>query len=238
MKNLTIITLCIVPCILYNTNIFSINTLTFFLRPYPEIEMLEAAKIAARKIQTPGKLAKYMMTSSPYDNLVEGIFSSYAGYLSVSDPNGQTTFPLRHYKPYMYYLITPEIFPVIMFGNTIHHWELIPTAPASFFKIEKKKDEDLNEYYWQVTQLPLPEDKIISKKAVIIFAKPNNIYVPEGIIPTTDNPQLILPDLYVKKSISKVPEALYVLTLRQFFAPPTKGYQHEALRHIVQMAEW
>ena len=238
MKNLTVITLCIVPCILHNTNILSLNSLSFFLRPYPEIEIQEAAKIAGHKIQTPGKLAKYMMPSPIDNHLVRGIFSSYAGYLSVSDTSGQTTFPLRHNKPYTYYLITPEIFPVIMFGNTVHHWELMPKNPASLFKVEKTKDEELNEYYWQVTQIPLPEDKIISKKAVIIFADPSKIYVPEGITPTQDNPQLILPDVYVKKSIAKAPEALYVLTIRQFFAPPTKGYQHEALRHIVQMAEW
>lgn len=238
MKNLTIITICIVPCILYNTNIFSIHTLSFFLRPYPEIEVQDAANIAQHKIQTPGKLAKYMMPRSAYDDLIGGIFSSYAGYLAVSDPNGQTTFPLRHNKPVTYYLITPIIFPVIMFGNTIDHWELVPQVPARLFKVEKKKDEELKEYYWQVTQKPLPQDKIISKRAIIIFAKPSKIYLPEGITPTTDNPQLVLPDLYVKKGITKVQEALYVLTIRQFFAPPTKGYQHEPLRHIVQMAEW
>ena len=81
MKNLTIITLCIVPCILYNTNIFSIGTLSFFMRPYPDIEMQDAAKIASRKIQTPGKLAKYMMPQFTDQQLVGGIFSSYAGYL-------------------------------------------------------------------------------------------------------------------------------------------------------------
>ena len=105
-------------------------------------------------------------------------------------------------------------------------------------KVEKNKDEELNEYYWQVTQVPLPEDKIISNKTVIVFANPSKIYIPEGITPTQDNPQLILPDLYVKKSIAKMEEALYVLTIRQFFAPPARGYQHEALRHVIQMAEW
>lgn len=236
MKNLTIITICIVPCILYNTTIFSINTLSFFMRTYPDIDMQEAAHSASRKIQKPGKLAKYMNT---WDNtLVSGIFSSYAGYLAVSDPNGQVSFPLRHSKPVTYYVVTPEIFPVIMFGNTINHWELIKNKPAHVYKLEKKKDEELNEYYWETTQLPLPEDKKISKKAVIIFANPNKVYIPEGITPTKEFPQLILPDIYIKKGLSKVPEALYVLTIRQFFAPPVKGYQHEPLKHITQMAEW
>lgn len=238
MKNLSIITVCIVPCILYNTKILSINTLNFFMKPYPEIEMQEAARIATGKIQTPGKLAKYMMASTIPESLVGGIFSSYAGFLSVSDPNGRVTFPLRHTKPVCYYLVTPEIFPMIMFGNTIHHWQLVPKQPASLYKLIKKKDEELNEYYWEVTQLPLPEDKIISKKAVIIFANPSKVHIPEGITPTHENPQLVLPDIYIKKSISKVPEALYVLTIRQFFASPTKGYQHESLKHMVQMAEW
>lgn len=208
------------------------------MRAYPDIEIEEAAKIAQTKIQSPGKLAKYMMPSSMHDPVVEGIFSSYAGFLAVSNSTGQTTFPLRHFKPVAYYLVTPEIFPVIMFGNTIYRWELMPKAPASLFKLEKKKDEDLNEYYWQVTKLPLREDKKISNKTVIIFANPSKIYIPEGITPTKDNPQLVLPDIYVKKSLHKIPEALYVLTIRQFFAKLPKAYQHEALRHIVQLSEW
>lgn len=237
MKNLTIITICIVPCILYNTTIFSINTLSFFMRPYPDYDLQEAANTVSHKIQKPGKLVKYMNNAFDHQ-LVGGIFSSYAGFLAASDPNGQVSFPLRHSKPVTYYLVTPEIFPIIMFGNTIHHWELIPNKPATLYKLEKKKDEELNEYYWKTTQLPLPEDKKISKKAVIIFANPSKVYIPEGITPTKDSPQLILPDIYIKKSISKVPEALYVLTIRQFFAPPVKAYQHEPLKHIMQMAEW
>jgi hypothetical protein len=207
------------------------------MRPYPDIDLQEAANMVSKKIQKPGKLAKYM-SQSIESKLVRGIFSSYAGFLVVSDTNGQVTFPRRHSKPVTYYLVTPEIFPVIMFGNTIDHWELIAKQPANLYKLEKKKDEELNEYYWQTTQIPLPEDKMISKKTVIIFANPNKLYIPEGITPTSDNPQFILPNIYVKKSISKIPEALYVLTIRQFFAPPTKGYQHEALRHIVQMTPW
>jgi hypothetical protein len=237
MKNLTLITLCIVPCILYNTNILSINSLSFFMRPYPDFDLQGAAAIVSKKIQKPGKLTKYMASS--FDgNIVSGIFSSYAGFLTASDQNGQTSFPLRHSKLVTYYLVTPEVFPVIMFGNTVHHWELISKQPANLYKIEKKKDEELDEYYWEVTQMQLPKDKKISKKAVIIFANPHKVYIPEGITPTSDSSQLILPDIYIKKSISKIPEALYVLTIRQFFAPPAKGYQHESLKHIVQMTEW
>lgn len=237
MKNLTIITLCIVPCILCNTNIFAINTLSFFIRPYPDIDTQQAAHTVAHKIQTPGKLAKYMMPHIEDDSVIGGIFSTYAGYLSYSDPDGKTSFPLRHNEPLTYYLITPEIFPVMMFGNTIDRWDIIKDVPASLFKVEKKKDEDLGEYYWQVTAMPLPEDKKIAKRTVVVFAKPSNIYIPEGVTPISNNSQMILPDLYVKKNISKAQEALYVLTIKQFFAPLTKGYQHEPLRHIVQMTE-
>jgi len=237
MKKLVIITLCIVPCILQNTKIFSINTINFFMHPYPEIEIQKAAQSVEQKIKNPEKLAKYSLTSSFYNPIVEGIFSSYAGYLLASGNNGQTTFPRRHYEPILYYLVTPRIFPVIMFGNTIHHWELMPEVPAKMYKLEKKLDEDLLEHYWQISQVPLPENKVISKKTIIIFANPEKIYIPEGITPTLDSAQLILPDIYVKKSLAKVREALYILTIRQFFAKPTTGYKHEPLNHIKQLAE-
>jgi hypothetical protein len=237
MRKFIIITFCIVPCILHNTKLFSPNTINFFMRSYPDLEIQAAAHAAEQKIKNPEKLAKYSMTSSFYNPIIEGIFSSYAGYLVASGNNGQITFPLRHNKPVMYYLVTPQIFPVIMFGNTIHHWELVPHIPAKLYKVEKKLDEELMEHYWEVSQVPLPENKIISKKAIIIFANPEKIYIPEGITPTRDDPQLVLPDVYVKKSLAKVREALYILTIRHFFSKPTTDYKHEPLRHIKQIAE-
>ncbi len=237
MKRLFLATVCSVPCILYNTTNLCVNTVTFFLCPYPSVAREEAAKLVASKLGKPGKLAKYTMTSGlDGASSVGGIFSTYAGYLAASDFNGRTTFPLRHDKPKFYLLITSQIFPVIMFGVTIHHWERVADVPAALYEVERKKDEETSSYYWQMKKIPLPEEKNISKKAIVIFADPRKIYVPEGITPTSDNSHLVLPDIYVKKALAKVPNALYVLTIRNFFSTTGSLHQESPLRHITHVS--
>jgi len=64
-----------------------------------------------------------------------------------------------------------------------------------------------------------------------LFEKPSHIYVPllEGIEPTTKNPNLILPTIYIKKHTSKLDTALEVLTFREFFSGLSKLYKKEPL---------
>lgn len=230
MQKKFLITLCI-ACLLCIPKNYCIHTITFFMVPFTELDKQQAASIAQEKLNNPAKLASSIMPHVDDESLVAGIFSTYAGSIAISDPDGMTTFPLLHDKPIVYFLITRKITPVIMGGNTIDHWQLVDKTPAELYKVERKKDVDLNEVFWNVTKEKLPENKKISRKAIIIFANPEKIIVPLGITPTKETPNLILPDIYVKKSLTKIHDALFVLTMKHFFAPVTKLYKHEPMKH-------
>lgn len=231
MKNFQTIITCIVPCILYNTTIMCTATFTFFMEPYPIIDAQQAAQATSAKIKKVGNLTKYLSAQDANQTLISGIFSTYWGYLAASDLNGKTVYPNKNRPPELFYLlVTPQLFPIIMFGNTIDRWQIVPDVPAQLYKIERKKDEELNEFYWQTSKEPLPENMKISKKTITIFARPDKIYIPEGVTPTTSNIQMCLPTIYIKKGLAKMKNALFVLTIRNFFAPIRAQYKLEPLQ--------
>lgn len=206
--------------------------ITLFLREYPADT--ESAQSMVNKMSKPGKIARYRAHDITHQPLVAGIFSTYAGYLEVSSYNGQLTFPRRHDKPLIYLAITPRITPMIMFANTIHHWEFEPSAPAALFICERKKDEKTALYFWDMKNIPLPDNNIIPLESLVIIAKPQNFYVPTGITLTHETPNLLLPDIYVKKGINKLTHSLYVLNLTHFFSPEQFMYKKEPTRYLFQ----
>ncbi len=236
MKINIIIIALIVPLLGYKAKTFCASQpiMTLFMKPYPVDDAEKQAKVVTKKLKNPEKFASYLVPDFGAESVVGGIFSTYHGYLGVSDFQGQTTFPLQHEKTIVYYLITPKIFPVIMFGNTVHHWEIIRELPTALYKLEQKKEEELNQYYWQVSKEPLPENNIISRKAIVIFADPKKIYVPEGITPVENSPHNILPPVYIKRGLAKAHNVFYVLSIRQFFQPASQIFMHDALRKIIR----
>jgi hypothetical protein len=65
---------------------------------------------------------------------------------------------------------------------------------------------------------------IIKPSTIIIFADPESIIVPTGTILTTNQPNLVLPDLYVKDEIVLNQRSLYLMNIKQFFGPTTSIY--------------
>lgn len=206
--------------------------ITLFLREYPND--VNHAQAVVNKLNKPGKIAQYKTKQISNQPTVAGIFSTYAGYLTASSYNGQITFPRKHDKPLLYLVITPIITPIIMFANTIHHWQLEPTIPAALFTCERKNDETTGLAFWEVKQLAQPENNIIPLQALVLIAKPQNFYVPEGVTVTHETENLLLPDVYVKKGINKLKNALYILDLSHFFSPEQFLYKKELLNYQFQ----
>lgn len=160
-----------------------------------------------------------------------GLFSTYAGYLAISDINGQIIFPRKTIKPSLNLLITDKVSPVFMLGNTIAYWQIDKDAQAKMYTIERKFDNQTQSYFWDVNEQESPKNNIIPLHTIIIFANPENIYVPTGITLTDDNPQLFLPNIYVKKEFAKVNNALFVLNIKPFFETLKKLYKISPLAH-------
>lgn len=213
--------------------------ITFFLKPYPYPANADAdnTQEIIKSIRNTGSMAL-----QKFKNFIEnshlnvGILATYSGYLAVSDFNGQITFPHKLEEPNLRLLVTNRLVPIIMFANTIHHWEIEPEVPAEMYSIERKENEETKLLYWEVAKIPLPEDRRIPLDTIIIIAKPKYVYVPLGATLTNTNPQLILPNIYIKKGITRLGNALYTLNIRHFFGPVRFSYKKEAASYQQQIA--
>lgn len=204
--------------------------ITMFMKPYMAITHQDDADYISKKLKKPGKIAKMNIKNLSRSPLIKGIISTYAGYVAMSNYDGQTSFPKKHALPMLYLLITNKITPILMAGNTIHHWEI--AGSAQMYKVERLHNNTEDLYYWNVEEVPLPEDKRIPLEAITIIAKPDRIYVPQGITLTDNNTNFVLPTIYVKKGINTNANALYMLNVRQFFGHTHPTYKKGTNRYL------
>lgn len=196
---------------------FGESKITFYLKPYPLANDSAEQKRVSNKMQKPNYIAKQALKSTLEHSVGAGIYSLYAGYLGISNDNGQTTFPRKHTEPLVKIIVTAKATPVTMIGNTVHHWEIQQDTPAQMFSLERKKDAETGLYIWECIEEELPNDRVVPREGIIIFVKPKNIYIPTGVTVTTDSEHLILPDFYLKRSAEVANNALYILNLKHFF---------------------
>jgi len=233
-----IIILCILTPFVYNRNVECSHTIIINLFPYPDNS--DALRLT-QKIQQPGKIAKYTLHNTfARGPVVGGIFATYAGYLTTSSPDGIITFPLKHVEPEFELVVTPSIAPVIMLGRTVSHWELIPSLPVQWYHAKRYHDEENDIYYWDINEKnreDFPENNILPLDTIVLFSKPDKIYVAEGVTPTTRNPQLVLPPIYIKRNKFKIQQALLVLDIRNLFSGVDYEYKREPKALVRQVEE-
>lgn len=235
MKNAYLCTILPLFCVFIKLN--ADHVITMFMEPYPLLPESAEAQHLMHKLKKPGKIAKERLKSLGTNPTNKGILSTYAGFLAMSNNDGQTTFARKHVLPVIYLLITNKITPVMMAGNTIHHWEIEQNTPAKMYKMERLHDESEEVYYWLVQEVPLPANNRIPLESITVLAKPKHIYVPEGITLAQNSPNLILPSIYIKKGIKINTNALYMLNLRQFFGQLYPIFQKKVARYLSQIQE-
>lgn len=225
--------LFIVACFSYYPSTSADNLLTFFLSPYPQLLKQDQCDEALANITQPGRLAEYCVYGILDKDIISGIFATYAGYLATSDDIGQITFPLLHTKPTVNVLVTNRLTPIMMLGNTLHHWELEKGVPAAMYAFDKEFDEATQLSFWNAHPVELPQNGHIPVDTVVILAKPHYIYIAEGITPIEQpGPHYILPTMYVKKGINLAAHALYMLNLNNFYAPIKDMYKQGQARYL------
>lgn len=149
---------------------------------------------------------------------VAGMWATYAGYLNASDPfGGKIVFPRKQKNPVFDIVVTQKVEPVVLGARTVHHWQLFPNTPAKAYKIERMKDEDTGLYYWQTSKEELPAGGIVPLRSVLIFANPKDVYIPVGATLTTDNNQLVLPDIYITSKADPAKQTIGVMMIKHFF---------------------
>lgn len=185
---------------------FSPHMVTFFFKNYPKIE-----KNSFKKVPLEG-------------NPRAGIVVSYFGFMTTSEKSGEVMFPRRHQKPEFSLLVCNNPQPIFMLENTIHHWQVREKTKYAFYSVKRQQDPNTKLFFWDVKKSNLPADKHLSVHTMVIFADPGNIYIPEGITVTNNNPQLFLPPVYAKPSNSAAKNALAALEIRAFFDPINRVY--------------
>ncbi len=216
-------------------HVCSMNTepiITFFMYRYPVEQNAKDVKKMGNKLKKLGKIAKYTHEGLVHGTIIAGIFSTYAGYITTSDINGQTAFPRKQEQKTINILVTNQITPIVMVGNTLAHWQLEEGTPADMYSLALKQDEKTKLYFWQTQKVDLPKKNIIPLDTIIILAKPKNIYLPEGVTLSAESPNLVLPNVYVKKGIKIAKNALYMMNIMRYFGPVNYLYQPKPTNYL------
>lgn len=203
--------------------------ITFFFNSYRSAE--HYAQKLMTNLKNPKKLAKYKLKTIFERHQTAGIIALYAGYVQISDRNGQISFPRKQIKPQLTIVVTQEIIPIIIFGNTIAHWHLSEHVPAVAYSINFETDEKIGVTFYNTSCAgPLPHKNHIPADTLIILADPKNIIIPIGITMAKKDPNLILPPMYVKKGIDVLKNGLFFLTISPFFSKPTSMHEQKTDR--------
>ena len=234
MKNKKILFTILTWCLYTHISCETAQALiSFFIRPYPHFP--EYCQEVSKKLQKPGNIAKTCLYGLLDYNLVAGVASVYWGWLTISDDNGQISFPREHPTTSLKLLVTNRITPNIIGGNTLHHWELEQGTPAVMYTAEQKQDEETKLFYWDIQETTLPENRRISTDTIFILAKPHNVYIPTGLTVSKESPHLLLPDIYVKKGIKLVSNILYILNVKHFFGQLHTLYEKKPSRYSTRL---
>lgn len=208
------------------TNVlFCARTININLQAYPLTQKDISTMLT--EVEKPGRLPRSEMEALLKPAPINGIFVSYSGFIETSDNNGLVSFTRKHTSPHISLIITREVKPIYTFGNTVHHWEL-KNNNAAHFMIRKEFDEKTKKSYWDVQKEVLPTNNIIPLEAVIIFADPEHIYVPEGITPIKESGEnLFIPPVYIKKDIPIIDNVLETLHVTHLLRPERKEIKQD-----------
>lgn len=153
-----------------------------------------------------------------------GIIAAYNGQIAQSDKNGKLVFQRTTQQENFFLIVTPRLQPVYDIDNTIAYFYLPENTGYQAFNINKILDQDTSTYLWQVEPTTLPANKKIPSHSIIIYAKPDNVVIPTGVTMTHNNPNLTLPPIYVRPTINHLDNALFILNIKQYFAPIRRLY--------------
>lgn len=221
--------------VLFGSQISADPILTFFFKPFPQPN---SSQEILKKFKKPHAIAKRTMQGFGSANVVAGIFSTYYGFINVSNTSGQTSFPRKQSKEELLVVITQKISPIIRFSNTVSHWELVPGATAAAYRFTLKKDPKTGVALWHTEKADVPENRQLQPtESLLIIAKPKNVYVPIGASFAHPDANLKLPDMYIKPGINTTRNALYMLSMNFLFRPIDLLYKKEKTRYGTLVTE-
>ena len=192
------------------------HIITFFVQPYQEPVVRPHEKVQIIS-ETPGKLNRTILKRQLQSTRNQGLYATYFGLVTHSDANGQITFPRKHFKNEVTFVVTQRIKPVMLYGNTVHHFDMSTSMPADYYNLEIKQDAAKKYFYWDAKKIAAPTNKQVPVSAIILFAKPEHVIIYPGKTATDATENFVLPTVYIKPTITTGINALSFLKISKYF---------------------
>lgn len=202
------------------------HRITVFVKPFQEV-VADAGyhlKRFDKKTKTPGKINRTILKQQLERIRAIGLCVVYNGFCTVSDMNGEITFPRATQQDEVEYVIAQRIRPVILKGATVHHFVVPPSADVAYYQLKRNENEEENYFYWETTKKPVPDHRRVEANMMVFFAKPEQLVIQEELVVTTGEQNLFLPDIFVKNTVAS--HALLFLKVSKYFSPVKFVYQY------------
>lgn len=192
--------------------------ITFFFRPYKEFDqLLKSHEDLTKYLAHPGNISHAILDTIALQS-VAGIYVTYAGTVAHSNNDGQIIVPRKQVKEELPVIVTDKLYPVTFEGNTIHHFEVNSVEEADYYLYKREMNSKHNGLVWNISELQKPATKAIPLGALIIIAKPDDIFIIEGPYATEKSPHFILPNIYISTTANSAANALEFVTVNRFMA--------------------
>jgi hypothetical protein len=197
------------------------HVITLFMHPIDVADINQEVEKFSQALNTPGKLTRRLFKES-LKSVDRGVYVSYAGFVDRLNANGQVVFPRKNQSDTITLIVTQKIDPVVLRGNTVEFFIRNEKYPIQYYQMSRNLDPKTQFHYWETKKIPAPISKKISPSTIVLFAKPDQIYIPEGKSIAMKGPNLLLPPIYPTQALAhnqKNINALSFLNINKYFEP-------------------
>lgn len=157
-----------------------------------------------------------------------GVIALYNGNIAFSDNDGKIVFPRTTQQDSFSLVITHDIEFIYDIGNTVRELRVPQKEAYAMYSIKRIEDKETGASLWDVEPMELQSTRRIPLHAIIILAKPENIFIPTGVTISNNQPNLQLPTIYAKPGLDHINNALFVMNIKQYLAPIRRLYKKES----------
>lgn len=172
------------------------HLLTVYLSPTVAEPIVDIENRTIKDLTETEKVIKALLKTNLRVRPTGGVFVTYLGFVDVLNVDDFALFPLKHADNEVTVIIVKRMYPIITQGQTVERFIRKKTEPVAYYKMKRIKDEQTADIYWETKKIETPKDLAIPPHAVVICAKPDEIFIPEGLTTATPGPHLYLPEIF------------------------------------------
>jgi len=214
----------------YGSSIHGSPVITFCVRPYTELVRIVTINDLQDIISLPGGIERTHFAYQSHTPAIQGVYATYAGQIAFSDCTGRITFNLKYSKKEITLVVTDHIYPLRMSGLTVQKFVIDDADEVRYYKYARVVNEALQKPVWRVTRLPVPKSLQIPLDGIVVFARPEDIFIVEGDYVAESGANYVLPDMYVISEQSMAEHTMRILTVNYLMEPIKKKIQRDKSR--------